>query len=1192
MTGALPDEDLDGPIAALRSQAAAAVPGTDDEVSSILTLAELLAERRGRRMAAGNLVGAAEDLGEWSAVLEDFLGRTSAGHPAYALAALGAAISGGERWSARAPADLDAAIARAQAGLASCTGEQPGPAAPAGGALGDQELAADLSWILGSLLWERLRAREAELDPADAVAVAAARADRDGAISALRPLLASPGPSDPARLEVADELGRLLHDRYDDWWPQAQDPDPADLDAAIELLTSVADAEPDPAALWYLALALSDRAILREAADDLDGMISRTLQLLEHPDMAGADTLEVQDLLASALEDRAGLSDACRLSNLDAVITRLEALLAATRPGAAGLRRLLAQLTLAYWLRMDGDASRYDDVDQMVGYATRAWRMADSGEPLPDLTGLYLVSGLQEQLRRPGQPYQTAEVNLGIEVLEQIEPKLAGSADLHLSVVVLLGLFLAARGQGTGSTADLAAAQPWLLQAADELPAGDPQFSEVTQLLATGMFTLASLGLSSSNMTRAIGLLTAACNNPGPESDRAAMTRGALGVALIMRAGIAAGGPDLDAGITQLTAAYEMAPVGHPYKIEVAVNLGSGLLERFMHTGDIRDRDAARFYLEVIGELSGPAAAAVRRIIPDLDVTITAMRGLLRLADGLTGEVAALDDAVRYLRSALAMVPAGRPHHDRLRSDLGLALTMRAAHCGGSAADYREATRELIEAARNLPPDNMMRHLGLMRVGASLIGAAHAERDLRGMREAIEFLTRLHAEVAGQPQVRVRLLATLGGACEALHRLSDDPADLDEAARWMEEACQEFGRQPGHPHHANGLMRLARIRRALQDRAGAREAGLAALRARGREVLLQTGTARGLSFARQAAADSAEVAAWCLAEEQAAAAVDAIELGRGLILHAATSSTDVPGLLAGTGHPDLAAEWQAQAGPGGEMPWDAGLSGTDFAGQLLAGDSPLAVPDALRARVLAALSGPAERRLLSPPAREQTAAALARTGADALVYLVASATSQPGCAILVPAGNLAVGARPHVQPLPDLRSSVARIADYATAYAAVLAVPPPPAGGLKDRQYQQWEAARQAALERWRRSLGKLCDWAWPAVMETLLQHVSHWGLDRLPRLVLVPVGRLSLVPWHAAAAPPDDSGRRRHACHEAVISYAASGRAVRRGQQAPRARLAGSSGRRRESDTGSAVRRARGGSDPGILLSRRPLSR
>jgi hypothetical protein len=1151
------DGDSDGQIESLRALIAAAAQGTEEEAWLILELADVLAERHQSRLAAGDLDGAARDLAQWSADLEEFLARTSARHPAYAAAALGAAFARGEHWSAHGdPADLDAGIQWASTGLTSGTGQEPDASGSDPAGVTDPELVLELRWVLSMLLCDRFQSVRAELDSDDVAAVAAARADRDRVIATLPLVLAAIDSADPRRMDAADALGRMHHDRYDDPWPGALTPDPADLDAAIDLMTQVVVGEPNGRALWYLVLALYDRVELRSgaddlsAADDLNALVSCALRLLAHPNAIGADTADVHELLAAALEDRAGLSTRGRRSDLDVAIVELEAVLAAT-PVDAIQRPLLAQLAHAYWLRLDGDASRYDEVDQMIGYATQAWEMEPTAGPLPDMTGVYLAVGLQERLRRPGQPFDVAAVNLGIDALERTEP-VVDDAELHLLIVVVLGFFLMARGQATGSAADLAAAQPWLLRAADELPTSDSNLAEVTQLLAVGMFLLASMGLTGSHLDRAIALLAAAAERPGSEPDRAAITRAALGQALVLRAGSTACRQDLDDGIAQLVAAYEVAPSGHAYKIATAADLGAALLMRFMGSGDVRDRDAARFYLETLHDLTGRTGAAVRELVSDIDLTITAMRGLLRLAESMGGDASALDDAVQHLRAALAMVTSDHPQYARIRSDLGLALMMRASQGSPNLTDLREATQELTAAVQDLPRGHLMRHLGLMRAGVSLAATASTARDPRLLREAIGYLAQVLDEVGELPGLRSRLAAGLGAAQELLFQLTADPAALDEAARWLEEACQQFASQPGHPQHANSLILLARVRRSRHDQVQAREIGLAALRARGREVLLQTGTARGLGFARQAAAESAEVAAWCLADDQPAAAVDALELGRGLILHAATSFTDIPALLIEAGQPDLAAEWQAELTSGRDLPWDVGLSGLGHVGQLLAGNRPLEVPDGLRGRVLAALAGSVERKLLSPPARAQTAAALARTGADALVYLLAPTANQAGCAILIPAGALAVGARPQVLLLPLLHSSAGPVDDYVTAYADVLAAGSSPAGGAVDPHDQRWKAARLRAIGRWKRSLGKLCDWAWPAAMGPLLEHVTGWELSRPPRLVLVPTGRLSLVPWHAAAGPPDESGVTRHACREAVISYAASGRQFAEGSRRP----------------------------------------
>jgi CHAT domain-containing protein len=95
------------------------------------------------------------------------------------------------------------------------------------------------------------------------------------------------------------------------------------------------------------------------------------------------------------------------------------------------------------------------------------------------------------------------------------------------------------------------------------------------------------------------------------------------------------------------------------------------------------------------------------------------------------------------------------------------------------------------------------------------------------------------------------------------------------------------------------------------------------------------------------------------------------------------------------------------------------------------------------------------------------------------------------------------------------------------------------------------------AGQAWRQALDELCDWAWPAVIEPVLRQARQWSSGRLPRLVLVPVGPLSQVPWHAARHRENEGGRFRYACAEAVFSYAASGRQLIDVAQRPARELA-----------------------------------
>jgi len=83
-----------------------------------------------------------------------------------------------------------------------------------------------------------------------------------------------------------------------------------------------------------------------------------------------------------------------------------------------------------------------------------------------------------------------------------------------------------------------------------------------------------------------------------------------------------------------------------------------------------------------------------------------------------------------------------------------------------------------------------------------------------------------------------------------------------------------------------------------------------------------------------------------------------------------------------------------------------------------------------------------------------------------------------------------------------------------------------------------------------------LCAWAWEAGTGPVLQSLARrlpGQRDRVPRVILIPVGRLGAVPWHAASTPGAD-GRPHYAIQDAVFSYAASaGQFVRAIRRSPR---------------------------------------
>ncbi len=1162
-------EELDFRIADLGNRLVRAEAGSGDVTRLILDLADLLSERFLRQASHPGRAKARRDLDEAIGRLDALLGRLDPGSPAYPMALWRAGFAHDDRWVEFGdPADRDAAIrhltaalgAEARAGtpvlemhaaLVELHWQRAGerePGEPRGAELDlairharagltASPLPADLRLILGLALWERSITGQqlAHSDPDRYVH--AARTHRDESIVLLEQALDPIVNQDPRWAVIAGALGSARYSRYSDSWPGACPQDPADLDAAISLLPDALtiSPDPDPLAVTCLILAFSDRLEHSQQAEDRDHLITWGRFLLDREQQPTADHNFVREIVGSALLERAETEAPTRSADLAQAIDLLETALNLTPPGDAERAPLLKDLARALWLALDGDESRHAQLDKMTACADEAWAMLRPDDPDRARIGMQVAFGIDSRLRRPAEPLHVPSMDHAIDVLTEIEPLLADNPTHQLQVIILLGHFLVTRSQVTGNSSDIKNAEPWILLAAAQIDLNDPQWREFSQVLGVAMTVLANLGMNTEHVDRAISVLRVVTGQPALDASIEAMMRGALGVLLGQRASFTGRGDDLDEGISHMVASYELAPPGHEYRAAVGVNLASALLTRFIARGQAEDLDATRFYLDMASALTGAAGDKVRPLMADAAVSIAVNRGMLRTIEGLRGDAAALDDAVADLEVALAMVPAAHPHRSRIHCELSLALALRAQSGRARPADLDEATRHAMAAVEDLPDGHLIRPVALLRASGALIGTAAAAADRPRLRDAISYTARALGEVDPRFGDRFRFVGLLSAAAVALHRLTGDVADLDNAIGWLERQRRELDKIPSHPQFAYCLINLARAYRTRGDAWPSVETGLTALRARARDLLLQSGTDRSLRFARIAAAEAAEVASWCLTDGRAESAIEALELGRGLILHSATTVSALPELLTEIGRADLAAAWRESAAAGHEAPWDEGQPGQDYLAGLRAGTSSLDVPDDLRARVFAALAGSAaEQRLLTPPTVTQMARALAETGADALVYLVAPVGGAYGYAILVRAADPRPGvpAVSEIVPLHSLGDEALQA--YGQAYAA--------ASSAGQNESTTGANDLEAAVN-WRRALEDLCEWAWSAAILPILSKLHSWQIRQPPRLVLIAGGSLSLVPWHAARSGSREAGTVRYALQDTVFSYAASAR-------------------------------------------------
>ncbi|MEE1824019.1 CHAT domain-containing protein [Streptomyces sp. BE20] len=319
-----------------------------------------------------------------------------------------------------------------------------------------------------------------------------------------------------------------------------------------------------------------------------------------------------------------------------------------------------------------------------------------------------------------------------------------------------------------------------------------------------------------------------------------------------------------------------------------------------------------------------------------------------------------------------------------------------------------------------------------------------------------------------------------------------------------------------------------------------------ALTALSADVLLQSGAEHGLLAARDGASRGLQGALWAASQGRLHEAVAALELGRALVLQATSTALAVPELLERRGHHELADAWRTATG----TPDDGAAGGGGVPGGV-----PGELPSTLRRRALEALGYRHEGALVRTPTLSELADGLAEGGADALLYLVPGDSVSPGVVIVV---GPELGAGLWIcEPLSRAGSGpLERYLDATAGHdAAVRAAA------------RDGDAVDPGARQTWEDALGGLCDWAHEVLDPVLAGITERLGAERPGaerpgpgarqlRFVVVPCGRLGIVPWHAARSPGEPP--RAYLCQSAVVSYAASGsqflRTLRRAPRPPAA--------------------------------------
>jgi hypothetical protein len=968
-------------------------------------------------------------------------------------------------------------------------------------------------------------------DPADA-AVATVR---DAAITALRHA-ALLGREMQRDLEVEVSLGFLLSQRWrsaggaDDWREAV-----ALLTAAMPALLDGPAADPGLAAAvasdlgWALAQYL-DVMTPSTATPDAAVLDAAIRWVGVAAELAGAGSVPPDQvrasrrLLAGLLRTRylaVGARD-----DIEHALAHIRVALAGVTPGtpeSAEVQRELVEICFCRLGQTPGDA----DIDDLsaAGQAALAAIPADAPErmQIAAITGVVMAHGTRQPSRRSRLD---RERDTAIGLLRDAYAGLPADSDWRPAVTREYGVLLLGLVEERQDRAVLLNSIALLTEAVGLL-AGDPAQTETAGVLGSAIVRAASLGLPEADLDGAISLLTGTPPDDIDDPGRRGSWLNIAGLAFTLRARQRGSLSDLDRGIDYHARAIGTYPRQHPGYVLATINLATALLARYGQRGDLSDLEVATGHLD--------------RLIADLPPGSPEWRDarLSRAECVMSGPLdrqdrAEFDAALALTEESAEELPASDPLRPQRLHNLITALLLRFGR-DQDPADAAHAAELAVTLADSLPAGHVER-AELLTSAAVAVWAGGAPAGLADPRaRSIAYLSEAVIASAPDDPKRGRRLAALGISILTPpgHRATDpllmavrgvNGPELDQAIGYLGEAAGLLAQAPGSQMSARVLLTVARLRRARadparDDNARARADGLAALGEHGVGVFLQSNTPNALIRARTAAADATEVASWCLADAMPGQAVTALESGRGLVLHAATATASVAESLRNAGQDELAREWSRAARDLADEP-DLTVA------ELLRPDY---VPSALRQQVVAALTpgAPTWSGPLTQPDVGDVTRGLAASGHDALAYLVPAADGLPGAAVIVrPSGEITVLALPELAVTPG-----SPVGQYAATHAAY-------------RTRHQGGMAHQLRMARhWDATLRDISSWAGPALVEALLAAVGNGSGGRPPRMVLVPLGILGMVPWHAALVRDGTDGTRRPALHRAVFSYAASAR-------------------------------------------------
>ncbi len=456
--------------------------------------------------------------------------------------------------------------------------------------------------------------------------------------------------------------------------------------------------------------------------------------------------------------------------------------------------------------------------------ALQLWQMAVQRTPpdSPDLPGYLnnLGNGLHDRYARTGQLADLEEAIRVCQQAVQLTPR--DSPDLS-SFLNTLGNGLSDRYAHTGQLADLEEAIRVRQQTVQLTRRDSPDLPGYLNNLGNILgYRYARIG-QMADLEEAIRVCQQAVQRTPRDSPDLPGYLNNLGNGLRDRYARTGQLADLEEAIRMYQTTVQLTPLDSPDLSMYLNNLGGGFQTRYVRTGQLADLEEAIRVYQAASQRTLPGSPGLPRILNNLGFG-------LRTRYARTGQLADLEAGIAASQEAVQRTPSDSPDLPMYLNNLGFILRTCYARTR-QLADLEKVIRVCQMAVQRTPPDSPALPSRLNNLGTGLSDHYAHTGQLADLEEAIGFYeTAVQRTPPDSPHLS-GYLTNLGIGLGDRYACTGQLADLEEAIRTWRDACQRgLGIDRGAALMAARTWgRSALVRHAWEEGSEAYAIGLAAL---------------------------------------------------------------------------------------------------------------------------------------------------------------------------------------------------------------------------------------------------------------------------------------------------------------------------------------------------------------------------